>query len=277
MAEYFGQPAGFIAGDVENLKVDWRGVLKNPKSWSGSVAARIANVRQKDLALDAVDLKISMANGLATVEQAHVIAGNNRVEVTGTATLPDSIDELGRAPADLKLLMHAPNLKQLTGFLSPPITGNADANGSIQIKDQTVFLKLSVNGGEIGFDKAAAKQLAATIDASKKMPSRKSKEPYYTNLASTVRAELSDVHYDQYLVDSVRAELSGSGKDVSFRRVAIMRNANELNLEGKYELPPAPSGGAATAGKFQSGVERAAIVRLLAIGFGRQNCGGVAG
>ena len=208
LAEYFGEPAGFIAGDIENFKTDWRGILKNPKSWSGSVSGRIANIRQKDLALDAVDLKLSMTNGLATVEQAHVIAGNNRVEVTGTATLPDSIDQLGQAPADLKLLVYAPNLKQLTGFLVPPIVGNADADGRIQIKNQTILLRLSVNGSEIGFGKTAAKHLAATIGASKKMPPRKSNEPYYTNLVSTVRAELTDVHYDQYLVDSVRAEVS---------------------------------------------------------------------
>ena len=91
---------------------------------------------------------------------------------------------------------------------------------------------MSVKGNEIGFDKAAAKQLAATIGASKKMPSRKSKEPYYTNLVSNVRAELSDVHYDQYLVDSVRADASSSGKDVSFHRVAMKGNANEISVEG---------------------------------------------
>ena len=237
LSEYFGQPTGFITGDIENLKVDWHGVLKNPKSWTGSIAARLHDVHQKDLALDAVDLDVTTANGMATIKKAEIVAGNNRVEVSGSATLPDSTSDFGRAPADLKLLVHAPNLKQLTGFLSPPITGSADADGSIQIRNQTAFLKLSVNGSEIGFEKAAAKQLAATIKASKKMPSRKSKEPYYTNLVSNVRAELTDVHYDQYLVDSVRAEVSSNGKDVSFHRVAIMRNANELSAEGKYELP----------------------------------------
>jgi autotransporter translocation and assembly factor TamB len=238
LTEYFGQPAGFIAGDVENLKIDWRGILKNPKSWNGSIAARITNVRQKDLALDQVDLELTAANSFATVKQALAVAGNNRVQLSGTATLPTSIDDFGRAPADLKLLVHAPNLKQLTGFLAPPITGTADANGSVAVKDQTIFLKMSVNGNQIGFDTTAAKQLAATIDASKKMASRRSNEPYYTNLASTIRAELNEVHCDQYVVDSMRVELSSSGKDVSFHRVAIKRNANELSLEGKYALPP---------------------------------------
>ena len=117
LAEYFGQPAGFIAGDVSDLKIDGTGVLKNPKSWNGSITAHVTNVRKKDLALDAVDLDVTTANGMATIKKAEIVAGNNRVEVSGSATLPDSTSDFGRAPADLKLLVHAPNLKQLTGFL----------------------------------------------------------------------------------------------------------------------------------------------------------------
>ena len=79
----------------------------------------------------------------ATIKRAIVTAGNNRVELSGTATLPNSIDDFGRAPADVRLLVHAPDLKQLTGFLSPPVTGIADASGSFQIKEQTMLLKLS--------------------------------------------------------------------------------------------------------------------------------------
>jgi hypothetical protein len=259
LTEYFEQPQGaavsrpptaprrfgdrrslsaHLAGDVESAKIDWRGVLNNPKSWSGSVTAHLRNVHQKDLVLDSVDLDVAAANGTATIRKAEILAGNNRVEVTGSAALPNSMSEFGRAPADLKLLIHAPNLKQLTGFLVPPITGNAEANGSLQIKNETVFLKTSVNGSEIGFGKAAAKQLTATIGASKKMPPPESKEPYYTNLISNVRADFSNVHYAQYLFDSLHAAVNSSGKDVSVRRVAIVRNANELNVEGKYELPP---------------------------------------
>ena len=239
LTEYFGQPAGFITGDIESLKVDWRGVLKNPKSWNGSITARLHDVHQKDLALDAIDLDVVTANGAATIKKAEIVAGNNRVEVSGSATLPDSTKDFGRTPADLNLLVHAPNLKQLTGFLTPPITGNADANGSIQIKNQTAVLNLSVHGNEIGFDKAVVKQLTASIKASKKMPSRKSNEPYYTNLISNVQAELTDVHYDQYLADSVRADASSNDKNVSVHRVVMKRNANEISVEGKYELPPA--------------------------------------
>ncbi len=180
LAEYFGQPAGLIAGDVEDMKIDWHGVLKNPKSWNGSIAAHVTNVRQKDLVLDAVDLDVTAANGTATVRKAQIVGGNNHVGISGAATLPESINDFGRTPADLRLVVHAPDLKQLTGFLSPPITGSAEASGSIQIKHETALLRLSVNGNEIGFGEAAAKQMTAAIGVSKKVSSKKSREPYYT-------------------------------------------------------------------------------------------------
>ena len=239
LAEYFGHPADFISGDVESLKIAGRGILKNPKTWDGSVTSRIRNVRQKELAVDQIEIDITAANAAATIKRAIVTAGNNRVELSGTAALPNTIDDFGRAPADVRLLVHAPDLKQLTGFLSPPVTGSADASGSFQIKEQTMLLKLSTRGNEIGFGEVAAKDVTVNIGASKKMPARKSNEPYYSNLVSSIRAQLNDVHYDQFVVDSVSAEVSGHDKDVFVRRLALTRNTNEFTADGKYELPPA--------------------------------------
>ena len=71
------------------------------------------------------------------------------------------------------------------------------------------------------------------------MPARKSNEPYYSNLVSSIRAQLNDVHYDQFVVDSVSAEVSGHDKDVFVPRLALTRNTNEFTADGKYELPPA--------------------------------------
>jgi autotransporter translocation and assembly factor TamB len=237
LAEYFGHPSDFIGGEVENLKIDWRGVLKKPKTWNGSIIARLTNVRQKDLALDAIDLNLATAGGVATVKKALVTAGANRVQLDGTATLPESADDFGQTPADLKLLVHAPNLKQLTGFLSPPITGVAEGTGDVRIKNQTILLRLSVTGNEIGFGEVAAKQLTATVNASKKVSS-KLKEPYYSNLVSTIRVEANDVHHAQYIADSAHAEIDIRNKEVFVRSATLVRNTNELSLQGKYELPP---------------------------------------
>lgn len=238
LSEYLGGPPGSMAGEVQNLAVDWHGVLNVPKSWNGTVTARVVNILQNQLALDQVELNVSAANGIATINEARLAAGDDSIALSGWIHLPGTTDGFGRTPADLKLAATAPDLKRLTGFLSPPIGGRGQANGTITIKDQTIVVRLTATGDEISSDKFSVHRFAATIEASKKMPPPKTNEPYYANLASSIHAELNDLHYEAYLVDSVRAEVSSQGNAVSFHPVAIVRNANELTLQGKYELPP---------------------------------------
>ncbi len=237
VTEYFGHKKGFLTGDVESLKIDGQGILKIPKSWNGSVVARVHDVHQKDLALDTVNLDLTAANGTATIRKAEIVAGNNRVEMNGSANLPDSIGEFGQAPAHLTLDVAAPELRQLTGFLSPPLDGSAHASGSVRIKDRTIAFKLSAAGSALSFGEAAAKELSVTIDATKKMPPPKTQEPYYINLSSHVRVTLGDVHYNRYLADSVRITASSEGKAVLVQPLTVVRNANELSIDGKYDLP----------------------------------------
>ena len=69
LAEYLGQPAGKLAGDVKNVKVDLHGNLDAPSTWRGTIAADLENVRQDKLALDRVKLDVQAANGTATVRE----------------------------------------------------------------------------------------------------------------------------------------------------------------------------------------------------------------
>lgn len=237
LSEYFGQPAGALAGDVENLNINGHGILNRPRTWNGTISARVTNVHQKQLALDRVELDITAADGVATIGAARITGGKNRVELSGTATLPQTTEDFGRAPANLKLAIAAPELETLTGFLSPPLTGAGQATGTLTIRNETIALHLAVTGDQIGFDKAVVNHLAATIQASKKMPPSEKKTPYYANLISNIRAELSDVHYQEYVVDSMRVEASSKGDAITVHPIALIRNANEITLEGRSTLP----------------------------------------
>ena len=132
-----------------------------------------------------------------------------------------------------------------------------------------MLLKLSARGNEIGFGEAAAKDVTVTVGASKKMPASKTKEPYYSNLVSSIRAQLNDVHYDQFVADSVSAEISGHDKDVFVRRLALTRNANEFAAEGKYELPLPSADPLKQPGQSRFHIERNATGGFLADGFAR--------
>jgi autotransporter translocation and assembly factor TamB len=239
LSEYFGRPAGALAGDVENFQMDWKGALDQPESWRGTLVAEIDNVRQSGIALDHVALDVVADKGTATVREARIDRGTNHVQLRGTVQLPKTREGFRRTPGDLQLTVDAPNLKELTAFLPTPATGSLRANGTIKTDNSIARLELTAQGDLIGYDKAAVKTLSAKISTTKKLPATDAtQEPFYANLTSSIQAELNDVRYDQFVVDSVRAEIKSHDATVSLEPVSVQRNANLLLVRGNYQLPP---------------------------------------
>ncbi len=237
LGKYLGRPVDGLAGDVKQIKVDWRGVLNSPKTWNGSVAAHAENVRQNKMVIDVADLQLNAVNGTATVRNAQVMAKDSQVQVTGKIELPSSLEEFGQTPGNMVLKVYAPNLEQLTGFLQKPITGAMQIEGRINIKDAIVTANLRTTGEHLGFASGTVEKLSATIEASKKMPSPKSSQPYYANLKSTIRVDLIDLRYDQYLLDSIHADLRSDGNSVALEKATVIRKTNQLAVTGKFQLP----------------------------------------
>ena len=239
LSEYFGRPAGALAGDVKDFKMDWRGTLDQPQTWNGTITAQVDNVRQSGIALDHVELDVVAANGTATVRTARADAGTNHVQVRGTVQLPKTTEGFRRTPGNLQLVVDAPDLKQLTAFLPQPATGSLQANGTITTDQSIARIELTAKGDLIGFDQAAVKTLTAKISATKKLPATDAmEEPFYEGLASTVHAELSDVRYGDYAIDSAMADVKSDGATVSLAPLTATRKNNILLVRGNFQLPP---------------------------------------
>ena len=239
LSEYFGRPAGAVAGEVKNFQMDCRGTLDEPQSWRGTIVAQIDNVRQNGIALDQVGINIAAENGTATVREARIDRGRNHLRLEGTVQLPKTTEGFRRTPGDLRLTIDAPNLQELTAFLPTPLTGSLQAIGTIKTENSIAHLELTARGDLIGFGKLAVKTLNAKISATKKLPATDAtKEPFYANLTSSIHAELNDVRYDQFVVDNVRAEIKSKEATVSLEPVTLQRNNDLLFVRGNYQLPP---------------------------------------
>ncbi len=222
--------------------MDWQGTLDAPQTWAGTITAQIDNVKQNGIVLDHVGLDVVADKGTATVREARIDRGTNHVQLSGTVQLPKTTEGFRRTPGDLKLTVDAPNLQELTAFMSPPMTGSLQANGTIKTDQSIARVELTAQGDLIGFDKAAVKSLSAKISATKKLPATDATEvPFYENLTSSIDAVLNDVRYDEYVVDSVRAEIKSNGAMVSLEPVSLQRKENSLVVRGNYQLPP-PNG-----------------------------------
>jgi autotransporter translocation and assembly factor TamB len=244
LSEYFGRPAGALAGDVKTFQMDWQGTLGEPRSWEGTIAASVDNVRQSGIALDHVGLDVVAQNGTATVREAKIDRGTNHVRLEGTVQLPKTTAGFRRTPGNLKLKVDAPNLQEITAFLPTPVTGSLQADGTIKTDNSIAHLELMAQGDLIGYGKAAVKSLSAKISATKKLPATDAtEEPFYANLDSSIEAELNDVRYDEFVVDGVRAQIKSKDAMVSLEPVSVERNNNLLLVRGNYQLPP-PKGNA---------------------------------
>lgn len=238
LSEYFGRPAAALAGDVRNFQMDWRGTLDTPQSWEGTITAQVDNVRQSGAAFDRVTLDVAAAAGTATVREARVDTGTNHVRVSGTVQLPATIRGFRRAPGDLRLMVDAPDLKQLTAAMAKPVTGSLQAQGTIKTDQSIARVEMTAQGDLIGFGDAAVKSLAAKISATKKLPATDAtEEAFYANLTSSIHADLNDLRQGEYIVDQVSAAIKSSDAAVSLESLSAQRNANLLVVRGNYQLP----------------------------------------
>ena len=244
LAQYLGQPPGETAGEVKNAAIDWHGALDQPATWNGTIKAEIENLRQGKLALGDLKLDVTAANGTATVHEARIDEGNNHVQLRGSIDLPKTTEGFGRTPGNFQFSINAPNLQELTESMQPPVTGSLQANGNLKTGNDTIQLDLSATGDLIGFDKVAINHLSATISAARKLPpSQTGKEgpeanaPFYQNLTASAHLEMSDVRYDDYVVDRVAADVKSNGATVALSPLTVARNNNLLRTTGTFQLP----------------------------------------
>ena len=132
-----------------------QGTLDAPQTWAGTITAQVDNVKQSGIALDHVGLDVVADKGTATVREARIDRGTNHMQLGGTVQLPKTTEGFRRTPGDLKLTINAPNLQELTAFMSPPVTGSLQANGTIKTDQSIARVELTAKGDLIGFDKAA--------------------------------------------------------------------------------------------------------------------------
>ncbi|MGB8343192.1 MAG: translocation/assembly module TamB domain-containing protein [Chthoniobacterales bacterium] len=240
LAQYLGHPAGKLAGDVKNVKVDLHGNLDAPSSWRGTISADLENVRQGGLALDRVTLDVQAANGTATVREARIDQGNNHLQLRGSIDLPKNREGFGRTPGNLQFSIDAPDLEQLTAFLHPPARGSLQASGNLKVENQTLHFDLTASGEQIDFQGVSVGKLSAKISAAKKMspPNEKQTLPIYDGLTSSIQADLTDVRYGDFAIDQVKAVVKSEGAKVSLGPLTAMRKNNLLRVNGGFQLPP---------------------------------------
>jgi len=234
---YLGRPPEFLTGDVEHLTVECSGAIDAPRTWNGTLAAQIKNLRRENFSFDLCLLNVTARDGVATLTSGEATKGSNKIQVKGTAELPEHIRSFGQSPATFEITGLLPDLQSITAEFPQPLTGAATVSGRAEIRDAVLRADLRFAGGPIGFANGEIAQVTGTLTASKKMPPTNVAKAYYADLQSEIHLEMTDLHSGEYLMDSVHVDAKSEGAAVKVERVVATRKQNQITARGEYRLP----------------------------------------
>ncbi len=236
-----------LSGTVERLAVVGEGRLDAPNSWNGTIRGEIKDLSAGGVVFDTVSLDVEAAAGRAVVKNLVLTRGANTIKVEGAADLPARTEEFGRVPATFNIRADVPELGSLTAGMAQPITGPAELNGQIAVREATIHIDLAAVAGPVNFGTGTVERAVVKLQAAKKMPAPMPDEedvggetvppPYYSNLTSQIGLEISALKLGDYAVDSITAKVETAEKSVTLEQLLAVRGENRLTAQARYELP----------------------------------------
>ncbi|MBA2744346.1 MAG: hypothetical protein H0U43_08605, partial [Chthoniobacterales bacterium] len=236
-----------MAGHVKRFAVAGSGQLDKPNSWNGSVTGEIDDLAAGGVVFDSVTIDANAADGRATIKNIELARGDNRITVQGSADLPARTEEFGRVPATFQIRGNVPELRSLTAGMAQPISGPAELNGQISVRDATITADLAAVAGPVDFGRGTVQRLVVRLRAVKKMPPPMPDEedvgretippPYYSDLTSNIGLEVTGLQFGDYALDSIAADVHTTGKELIIDQAVIARKDNRITARAQYELP----------------------------------------
>ncbi len=238
---YVSQSAEGPGGDVQRLTIESSGAIDSPRTWDAKLEGDIGGLRFSRLAFERCIVNVTAHDGVAMVNSAELVQGSNKISLSGRAELPAETRLLGQTPATFTFSGQLPDLNAMTAGFDQHLSGSVNLEGRAEINDATLHLQTKITGGPIGFDGGTIAQIDGNILASRKMPPLDAKQHYYADLQTQTQLRLTDLHFKDYAIDSVEADLRSNNASVKLEHVVALRNQNSVTITGEYQLPDDPS------------------------------------
>jgi hypothetical protein len=265
--KYAALPEDFIRGKMEKLDVDLSGLISSPRTWQGKLITQLSNFQQQGIAFDRGNFQISAGNGTAVLQTGDAIQGENEFHLKGSGELPTNIKEFGHSPATLEVAVTAPDLQKATAGIPHKLSGAAQLNGRIDIKDGKLNGEFAVAATALGFEDGAVEKLNATIKLSKTLPpnaadqpthkatarqsqptqkattrqgtaaARAVEKPWYADSKSETTVNVSNLKLRDYEADAVEGSFRSTDDLVTFEDLLVRRKQNQFSVRGEYWLP----------------------------------------
>jgi TamB, inner membrane protein subunit of TAM complex len=235
--KFFALPEDWMRGEIQKVDIDITGLANSPATWVGNIAAEVANFQQEHTAIDHAALRLSAARAIATLASADITQNKNEIHLHGSAELPQDLHNFGRAPVTLDLAATIPDLQQLTAGTPQLVSGSAQINGKLNIKNSTLDGEFKLNAPSLKSSNGQCENLVSTLTVSKKMPPSGSDKPWFSDLVSNATLSASNFRFREYLADSLEGSLHSKNDVLTFDRLSLKRKENEFAASGGFQLP----------------------------------------
>lgn len=235
--KYVNLPDGILGGQIDELKASLAGDFDKPENWVGGATLQVSDFQSPVIAFDHGLFDVWARDGKAGLRSAEIVLGQSHLQVRGGVTLPRDAREFGRAPGHLEITSEAFDLARATASMPLRLTGSAQINGQIDIKNERLDSSLSVSAVAVGFQNGTIEKLNAIVTASKVVPPAQVRKQWYADLQSKVAFTMSDVRFREYALDSVEGTLQSNEDRFTVEEVLAKRRQNELIVHGDYRLP----------------------------------------
>lgn len=127
---FWGVPLGAVDWQAGRLELSVQGPVRRPDQLALALSLEKSALQVQETRVEGLELRGRTAGGRFLLERAAAGVGDNQLEVSGSAALPSSWEELARVAGEVDLKVRAPRLEQL-GLAGAALSGQVEAEGRV--------------------------------------------------------------------------------------------------------------------------------------------------
>jgi hypothetical protein len=233
-AAYFGAPP-LPPVRLHSLALVFTGEPEKPRTWRGSIAARLHALTLDRLTVDAIEVASTFEAGHAKISAANAIAGKNAASLDARIGLPESVNDFPMADASATLKLDAPDLPSLTTGLPQSATGTIRGGGPITMHAGKLTADFALDAEKLATPDFSLGSAKLTVSASKNIDTLTT-APLDSSY-SHITVDVADVRVQTFAVDSARLDIENHNNVVTLHGLDIRRGDNSVTAQGTWQAP----------------------------------------
>ncbi|MGB8167318.1 MAG: translocation/assembly module TamB domain-containing protein [Chthoniobacteraceae bacterium] len=233
-AAYFHAPAPPVSR-LAQLSILFTGEPEKPRTWRGSLAARVEAIAAGALKIDAAGLNAAFNDGRADITAGDVAAGQNHVTFGARIGLPESVNDFPRSDVEAALKIAAPDLPTLTATMPAPLTGAVNGGGTIVLRAGQLRAEIALDAQDIANKDLGLTSGKVTLQANKQVDPP-TPGPF-DGLDGRLTADLGALRFQTVTLDSARVDVEARHRFIKLQAAEVRRGENFVSAEGSARIP----------------------------------------